>query len=75
MERYKNLGGKSGIVAYEVEDDGIKVQFSDGMVYLWNNQSAGADNVDQMKALAAAGRGLNSFIMRRVKNDWASKTR
>jgi len=75
MEKYKNLGGNSGLVAYEFEDDGIKVQFSDGMIYLWTNQSAGADNVEQMKALAVAGRGLNSFIMRRVKNAWASKTR
>ncbi len=75
MELYKNLGGDSGVVAYEIGDDSIKVQFSDGSLYLYNYQSAGSHNIEQMKGLAIAGRGLNSFISRVVKKGYASKLR
>ncbi|MBI5204699.1 MAG: hypothetical protein HZA11_07270 [Nitrospirae bacterium] len=75
MERYKNLGGSSGVAAYEVGDDSIKVQFDDGSLYLYNYQSAGSNDIEQMKRLAIAGRGLNSFISRVVKKRYASKLR
>jgi len=75
MERYKNLGGDSGVVAYEIADDSIKVEFSDGSLYLYNYQSAGSDNIEQMKGLAIAGKGLNSFINRNVRKKYASKLR
>ena len=75
MERYRNLGGDSGVVAYEIGDDSIKVQFSDGSLYLYNYQSAGRHNIEQMKSLAIAGRGLNSFISTVVKKRYASKLR
>jgi hypothetical protein len=32
MERYKNLGGKSGVSAYEIGSDSITVQFTTGSV-------------------------------------------
>jgi hypothetical protein len=48
MERYENLGGDSGIVAYEVGDDSIKVQFHDGALYLYNYQSTGSQDVEHM---------------------------
>lgn len=75
MEHYKNLGGDSGVVAYEIGDNSIKVQFRDGALYLYNDQSAGHHNIEQMKALAIAGRGLNSFISRVVRKGYASKLR
>lgn len=75
MERYKNLGGDSGVAAYEIGDDFIKVQFNDGSLYLYTNQSAESNNIEQMKRLAIAGRGLNSFIGRVVKKRYASKLR
>ncbi len=73
MERYKNLGGDSGVVAYELGDDSITVEFSDGSQYLYTHQSAGSHNIDQMKELAVAGRGLNSFINKYVRKKYASK--
>ena len=73
MERYSNLGGDSGVVAYEIGNNSITVEFSDGKRYLYTYQSAGSDNIEQMKALAAAGRGLNSFINTNVKKRYASK--
>ena len=75
MERYRNIGGDSGIIAYEIEDDGIKVQFSDRSIYLYTDQSAGNNNIEHMKQLAISGHGLNSFINRRVKTRYASKLR
>lgn len=75
MERYSNFGGNSGIIAYELGIDSITVQFRDGSIYLYTYQSAGIDHIEQMKILATAGRGLNSYIMRFVKRNYASKLR
>lgn len=75
MERYKNLGGDSNVVAYEIGSDSIKVRFGDGSIYTYTYQSAGQSNIEQMKTLAIAGHGLNSFINRVVRKRYASKSR
>lgn len=64
MERYKSLGGNSGVSAYEIGTESITVQFGSGAVYLYTYQSAGSSNIEKMKSLAVAGEGLNSFINR-----------
>lgn len=74
MEHYRNFSGKSGVIAYEIGGDFIKVQFKDGHVYLYNYASTGGQNVEMMKSLAIAGSGLNSFIGRVVKKNFASKS-
>lgn len=73
MERYGNLGGDSGIGAYECGPDFIRVQFGDGSVYLYTYASAGQSNIEHMKQLARAGNGLNSFINRSVRNAYERK--
>lgn len=73
MQPYKNCGGDSGVVGYEISDDAIKVEFNSGSVYLYNYQSAGNKNIEHMKQLAIAGQELNSFIGRVVKKGYASK--
>ena len=73
MESYKNLSGQSGVAAYEIESDSIKVQFKDGHVYLYTYASANSGNVERMKSLAVAGSGLNSFINTSVRKSYASK--
>lgn len=75
MERYKNLGGNSNVVAYEIGAGDITVQFGDGSVYLYTNQSAGAASINEMHRLARAGQGLNSYIGRVVKKGYARKIR
>jgi hypothetical protein len=75
MEKYKNLGGDSDVNRYEIGNDSIKVQFNDGSIYLYNYQSAGQSKIEQMKVLAQAGTGLNSFIMRNVRKAYAAKLR
>lgn len=73
MERYKNLGGDSGVVAYEFGADSIKVQFRGGDVYLYTYESTGPNDIDTMKSLALSGQGLNEFISRHVKKRFAAK--
>ncbi|MCX5807029.1 MAG: hypothetical protein NT010_13380 [Proteobacteria bacterium] len=75
MERYKNLGGDSGVLAYEIGDDSITVQFSTGRVYLYTHRSTSSANIEQMKLLAVAGKGLNSYISKYVKKGYESKLR
>ena len=75
MERYRNLGGDSSVIAYEIGSNFIRVQFSDGSVYLYTYASAGSHNIEQMKQLARRGRGLNSFIMRNVRKAYARRER
>jgi hypothetical protein len=73
MEHYKNLGGDSGIDAYEIGADFIRVRFSTGAVYLYNYSSAGSSNIEHMKQLAKKGMGLNSFIQTNVRTGYAKK--
>ena len=75
MERYRNLSGNSGVVAYRAGRDSIAVQFEDGAIYLYTVGSAGRSNIEQMKALAASGRGLSTFIARHVRKAYAAKLR
>lgn len=75
MTRYKNLGGNSGVFAYDNGINRIIVQFKDGSTYLYTNTSTSSYNISQMQRLAIAGRGLNSFISTTVKKGYASKLR
>lgn len=75
MQRYKNLGGDSGVYAYELGNGSITVQFNDGTTYLYTIASAGSYNITQMQYLAKAGKGLNSFISTTVKKRYAAKLR
>ena len=62
MQPYTDPDHDSGISAYEIGDDYIKVKFKDGMIYLYTYSSAGSGNVEQMKRLASQGDGLNAYI-------------
>lgn len=64
MQAYKNLDGDSNVQAYELGADFIRVQFKSGQqtVYTYTYSSAEHIHVDNMKGLAIAGRGLNSYI-------------
>jgi hypothetical protein len=73
MYRYKNLGGESGVVAYDIDAGQIIVQFRNGDRYLYTEDSAGAANVAKMQELAKAGRGLSSFISQHVYDRYKRK--
>ena len=73
MEKYKNLSGNSGVTAYENGPSSIIVQFKDNSKYLYNYTKPGSQHTENMKNLAVAGRGLNTYINTHVKYDYASK--
>jgi hypothetical protein len=68
MNVYLDINGDSGVLAYEIGEDSIKVQFKDtSKIYVYSYASAGKENVEHMKKLAQSGDGLNSFINLNVK--------
>lgn len=73
MKQYKNTGGNSGALSYEIMADSIKIEFQDGSIYLYTYHSAGKNNVEQMKKLAEKGQGLTTFINVNVHNKYTSK--
>jgi len=66
MEPYANHGGDSGVAAFEIGSDFIKVQFTTGSVYLYTYASCGQHNCETTKSFARNGHGLNAFIKRFV---------
>ena len=73
MQPYKNLGGNSGVSAYEIGDDYIKVEFDDQEAYVYDYEEPGRDHVERMKELAEAGQGLHTYINQYVRERYASK--
>lgn len=74
-EKYQNLGGKSDVVSYKIVKDSVTIRFADHSVYIYTNQSAGRLNVNQMKTLALAGKGLGTFISANLKEGYERKIR
>ena len=73
MTPYENLSGNSGVVAYEIRDDSIVVEFRAGGKYLYDNGTPGPAEVEEMKRLAKLGRGLATFINQKVRKRFALK--
>lgn len=73
MQRYGNKSGRSGVAAYRIAATCISVRFSDGAIYDYSFASAGRENVERMKVLARAGRGLCTFISQNVHDRYATK--
>lgn len=74
-KRYKNLGGKSKVVRYEIVKDGMTIYFTDCSVYRYTNQSADPGNIKKMKELAVAGKGLGTFIEKNLADRFLRKVR
>ena len=75
MKTYDNLGGNSGVVAYDYDSEVIKVQFDDGWIYEYEASTIGAADFQQMISLADSGRGLNSYINRYIRKRFSNKYR
>jgi hypothetical protein len=74
MEVYQNKSGISGVVAYEIGSDFIKVTFQkNNCVYLYNYQIPGIRHVEAMKEKAIEGIGLATYISKHVHKDYFSK--
>ncbi|KPY56750.1 Uncharacterized protein ALO94_04145 [Pseudomonas syringae pv. spinaceae] len=75
MERYGNLGGNSNVARYEISADSIIVEFGDGSQYLYDGTRPGQESVADLQRFARAGQGLNSYISRVVRKNYARKLR
>ena len=68
MKAYRNENGTSGIVAYEIGEDWIDIQFKNGGIYRYEEANIGRLNFVNMQAAAIIGNGLNAFINNFVRN-------
>jgi hypothetical protein len=68
VKKYKNLSRRSGVLAYEIGPQSIKVMFEGGLVYTYSYKKAGKEKVEQLKKLADTGRGLSTYISQHVKD-------
>lgn len=73
MTPYKDLNGDSGVMAYEIGDGYITVAFSKGGVYHYNAERPGLSQVVEMQRLAESGNGLNAYINKFVRKNYADK--
>ena len=72
MTPYGNLSGDSGVAAYEIGDDLIKVQFRySPKYYIYDSAKPGSSHVQQMQRFAIAGRGLSTYISQHVKKNYS----
>lgn len=62
VQRYANRQGNSGVDAFEVVADGIRVRFRSGDIYTYTAASAGKMVVTRMAQLAREGKGLSTYI-------------
>ena len=63
MTLYRSRSGKaSGVTAYEIGDDFIKVWFTNFKTYKYPASLNGQTSIDRMKSLALASSGLSTFI-------------
>jgi len=73
MKRYKNLNADSGVVAYEIADHSITIEFRDRGKYRYDYKKPGKSDVEEMKRLATAGHGLATYINQHVRERFAEK--
>jgi hypothetical protein len=74
MEAYQNKSGISGVVAYEIGSDFIKVKFQrKNCVYVYTYQRPGTIHVEAMKKKAIDGIGLATYISTHVNKQYFSK--
>lgn len=63
MVPYKNLHRLSSILAYEIGDESITIEFVSGAVREYTYEKVGRDHVEAMKKCAIKGKGLGSYVM------------
>lgn len=73
MKRYRGGHGDSGVSAYECGPDWIRIRFHHGGIYRYDARHPGLEHVIEMQCLAEAGSGLNTYINRHVRSDYASR--
>jgi hypothetical protein len=74
VKLYKDISGNSGVVAYEIGKDYIKIRFKhEDHVYLYSYHNPGKKHVEAMKRLAEAGEKLSTYISVNVRDNYEAK--
>ncbi|MEN1958140.1 hypothetical protein [Luteimonas changyuni] len=72
MKRY-GAARDSGVAAYDAGPGWIVIRFHHGGTYRYDDRHPGAEHVLEMQRLADAGDGLNTYINRFVREDYAAR--
>ncbi len=72
MKKYKG-SGNAGVSAYNIIDEGIILKFKDGSAYLYDYIKPGKEDVENMKILAIAGKGLTTYVNKHVRDNYKEK--
>lgn len=72
MKRYGSARD-SGVAAYDSGPGWIVIRFHHGGTYRYDDRHPGAGHVLEMQRLADAGDGLNTYINRFVREDYAAR--
>lgn len=70
---YQNKSQKSGIAAYEIGPDYIRIEFTTGAIYEYNHEHTGAAQTEHLKYLAEQGKGLNSYLNQKVHKKYSQR--
>lgn len=70
---YANIGGNSSVRGYDHGEDWFVVMFSDGSRYLYTLKSTTREALDWMRKYAQEGKGLNSYLMRLQRENYAGR--
>jgi hypothetical protein len=73
MMVYKNISEESGVIAYELLAEGIRIQFITKDVYYYSYSAPGKEHVEKMKELAEKGRGLATYISQKIRKNFDHK--
>jgi hypothetical protein len=73
MKPYGDGTARSGVVAYEIHDDAIDIEFANGEIYRYDETAPGPADVELMKRFARAGRGLTTYVSKYVRDRYAAK--
>lgn len=73
MYHYRNVGGNSSVVAYDTGVDWLLIRFNDSSLYLYTTKSTSSEDIEYMRKLANDGKGLNSYVNRRIGNKYAGR--
>jgi hypothetical protein len=73
FEKYKNLSGRGGIIAFEVLEKAIILQFANNDKYLYDYMKPGKINVENLKRLTRKGIGLTTYINQKIRGEYRRK--
>lgn len=73
MTPYGCAGNDSGIEAYACGPGWIDIRFRAGGTWRYDSRHPGALHVMEMQRLAESGDGLNTYLNRFVRDDYAAR--